>query len=451
MRGRHNDAGGKNLKRLAFAVLAVATFSASAFAAASAQTSATKRPDFGIPPSGEVPLIFNDQHVYAKPDKLTKGRVLAALVRGTTTLVPLRSMFEQMGATVTYTAATRTVDVSKPGVDVQVTVGKNEVTLNGETRPLDVPPEIYEGAVVVPARVISESLGAYVQWVPQKRLVAVRFLSARPAATPPPPPPSTPAPAAPPAPAPQPPTETLTPTPAERPAAELFIAGDALLDPKIYDEFIPGSKGNTSIAARAGATIPVSNLSFLAEAAFAEFSGPHGGAAGFDPSLPCGVEGQPPAANPSCVSVLGPAGGSAEVAPFRLHNEDVDGRLGINVANPKLFLVGSYERFSGNYGYPILEGPGAGLEKLPSFQQLLDLYGSFLYYPQLEGKYIDIFGNAQQLQYRFLKYQAGLVFSPASLPVFLDAGFLGNRANAKQNAPADTTESGFYAGLGLHF
>ena len=58
--------------------------------------------DFGAPPSGEVPILFNDRHVYSKPDTLKQNRVLAALVRGNTILIPLRSMFEQMGATVSY-------------------------------------------------------------------------------------------------------------------------------------------------------------------------------------------------------------------------------------------------------------------------------------------------------------------------------------------------------------
>ncbi|MBV8299256.1 MAG: hypothetical protein JO083_06920, partial [Candidatus Eremiobacteraeota bacterium] len=37
--------------------------------------------DFGTPPSGEVPILFNDRHVYTKPDRLKANRVLAALVR----------------------------------------------------------------------------------------------------------------------------------------------------------------------------------------------------------------------------------------------------------------------------------------------------------------------------------------------------------------------------------
>jgi len=138
---------------------------------AQADTSTTPAANFGSPPSGQIPILYNDHHVYSKPDKLKAGRVLAALVRGGTILIPLRSMFEQMGATVAYDASSKTVDVSKPGADVKVTVGKSEVVINGESRPLDVPPEIYQGTVVVPVRVISEGMGAYVLWVPEKRLV----------------------------------------------------------------------------------------------------------------------------------------------------------------------------------------------------------------------------------------------------------------------------------------
>ncbi len=77
-------------------------------------------------------------------------------------------MFEQMGASVSYDAASKTVTVSKPGSEVKVTVGQPEVVINGESRPLDVPPILYQGTVLVPVRVISEGMGAYVQWVPDK-------------------------------------------------------------------------------------------------------------------------------------------------------------------------------------------------------------------------------------------------------------------------------------------
>src|SRR5665213_317827 len=140
----------------------------------------TPAPAFGSPPSGEIPIIFDDTHVYAKPDMLKAGRVLAGLVRNGVLMVPLRSMFEQMGATVTWDEATKTADVAKPGSDVKVTLDKPVVVVNGEDRPLDVPPMIYRGVVVVPVRGISEAMGAYVQWIPDRRVVVVRYLSAPP-------------------------------------------------------------------------------------------------------------------------------------------------------------------------------------------------------------------------------------------------------------------------------
>ncbi len=39
-------------------------------------------PDFGSPPTGQIPILYNDRHVYSKPDVLKQGRVLAAYAKG---------------------------------------------------------------------------------------------------------------------------------------------------------------------------------------------------------------------------------------------------------------------------------------------------------------------------------------------------------------------------------
>ncbi len=450
------------LVALATIAFGLVSFAVTAFAPASAQAPA---PNFGTPPSGEVPILYNDQHVYSKPDRLKKGRVLAALVRGKTILVPLRSMFEQMGGTVSYNASTKTVDVSKPGADVQVTVGKPEVVINGESRPLDVPPEIYKGSLVVPLRVISEGMGAYVQWVADKRLVVVRYLNAAIST----PPPTTPTPATP---VPVPvatatPTQAPTPTPTK--AFDAFVAADVLFDPKVYNEFSPGNRGGASGAGRAGLTFSLNNLAFLAEADFRQFRYPHRSATGsntggpfYSPNVPCGIPGgvttgpdglpalSAPVGDSGCVTPLGGAG-SAYVPSFDARDTEIDGRFGVGIANPKIFLVGSYEQRYGNYGYPRLNGFGGGIEKLPDFSQPISIYGSALYYPQLSGDYVDQNGLGQKLQYREFKYAAGLTINVPKTPLFLDFGFLGNRTTNKQNAPGNGSANSLYGGLGLHF
>jgi hypothetical protein len=436
---------------LAMFAFGIVTFALSALAPSIAQAQGAPAPQFGNPPSGEVPILFNDQHVYSKPDRLKKGRVLAALVRGKTILVPLRSLFEQMGGTVSYNASTKTVDVSKPGADVQVTVGKPEVVINGESRPLDVPPEIYKGSLVVPLRVISEGLGGYVQWVADKRLVVVRYIASIPSTPPPPPPapPATPVPTAV-------PTMAPTPTPKHAAKAEFFVAGDALFNPTVYNEFDPGNKGGTSTAGRAGLTFSFDNLAFLLEGDYSQFRYAHLGSTAFDgnPNSPnfsgSNVCSGAAAGDEGCVTTLGPITSQSFVNSFVARDTDLDGRFGVGVAHPKIYLIGSYLERYGNYGYPKLKGIGGGLEKASSFDQPVDIYGSVLYYPQISGNYTDVFGNGQQLQYRLLKYQVGLTISVPRTPLFLDFGYLGDHGIVKQNAPVNFSENSLYGGLGLH-
>ena len=80
------------MKRLSVSILALvfaAAFSQVAVALAQGQGATMPPPaSFGSPPSGQIPILFNDHHVYAKPDTLKQGRVLAALVRGGTVLDP---------------------------------------------------------------------------------------------------------------------------------------------------------------------------------------------------------------------------------------------------------------------------------------------------------------------------------------------------------------------------
>jgi len=443
----------KRLVTRVIATTASVAFGLVAFAAAGSTPVLAQAAGFGSPPSGEVPILFNDQHVYTKPDKLKQGRVLAALVRGSTILVPLRSMFEQMGATVSYDPQTQSVTVTKPGATIQVTVGQATVTINGESRPLDVPPEIYNGSVVVPVRVISEGMGAYVQWVSDKRLVVVRYIAA-PIPTPPPtmapPPPPTMAPR--PLPPPPTPTPTLapTPTPVKTMAGEVFVVGDYVFSPKVYNEFSPGNTGTGSWAGRAAIEFPLSGLAVMAEGDYRTFQYPHNVGSGFN-STNCGIA-KPAGAfgDPGCVTVIG-GNGATFVPAFNMQDTSVDGRFGIGIASPRIFIVGSYLNQWGNYGYPKLAGFGGGLEKLPDLDQTFSVFGSALYYPSVSGTFIDPKGTSFNLAYRILRYQAGISLAIPSTPIFLEGGLLGDNGSNASNAPGNYSHNGYFAGLGIHF
>jgi hypothetical protein len=412
--------------------------------------------DFGTPPSGEVPILFNDRHVYSKPDRLKANRVLAALVRGNTILIPLRSMFEQMGATVSYDPASKTVDVSKPGSDVKVTVGRPEVVINGESRPLDVPPEIYKGSVVVPVRVISEGMGAYVQWVPDRRIVVVRYIPATPPPTPPPTPVPTLAPTPPP---PPPPTPKPTAAPTKNPY-EHFVVGDYIFSPKVYNEFDPGQTGKGgSYTARAAVEFPAFGLPWMLEGDYRSWAYPHNN--NFTPTQLASVPG-PCMPNSGitgvgCVEVIG-GYGQTNVPSFTARDTDFDGRFALKIADPRIYIGVGYLEREENYGYPKQGGVGFGAEKLPDLDQPISVYGSVWYYPSISGNYTypdsapaDVAGTTSKFQQRFLKYQIGGTFALGGTGLFLDAGFLGDTIRGKNLSPSDASHSGGYVGLGLKF
>jgi hypothetical protein len=420
--------------------------------------------DFGTPPSGEVPILFNDRHVYSKPDRLKANRVLAALVRGNTILIPLRSMFEQMGATVSYDPASKTVDVSKPGSDVKVTVGRPEVVINGESRPLDVPPEIYKGSVVVPVRVISEGMGAYVQWVPDRRIVVVRYVAAPP--PPPPPPPPTPSPAPVVTPPPPPPTPSPSPTPVAKNPYEHFIVGDYLFSPKVYNEFSPGNNGRGgSYSVRGAVEFPLFGLPWMLEGDYRSWSYPHNSdispaqfAASVDGN-PCPHAGvfAPAAGNQGCVTVIG-AYGQTAVPSFTARDTDFDGRFALKIADPRIYIGVGYLHREEDYGYPKQNGFGFGAEKLPDLDQPFSVYGSVWYYPSISGNFTypagappALIGTTADFQQRFMKYQIGGTFSLGNSGLFLDAGFLGDTIRGKNLSPSDATHAGGYVGLGIKF
>ncbi|MBC5806831.1 MAG: copper amine oxidase N-terminal domain-containing protein [Candidatus Eremiobacteraeota bacterium] len=384
--------------------------------------------DFGSPPSGEVPILFNDHHVYAKPDTLRQGRVLAALVRGGTLLVPLRSMFEQMGATVTFDAGSKSVTASKPGSQVRVTLGKNQVIINGESRPLDVPPMMYKGVLLVPIRVISEALGAYVQWVPEQHVAVVRYQPPTPVPAPSPTEAATPV-----------PTPSATPTPAPAAPHYLGFIQGGFTRGRIYNEFAAGVNSRNASYVAAGAYL-FDPLAVKVDFRQDEYN--------------TTVNAADTLGNP--FTVFNTIDGGVAAAPqFKARQSTIDGRLELKIADPHIYIGAAYLQASTNYGYPQLRGVGGGLEKLPDFTGGLSWFGSAFYYPNLRGDYTVPTGPAAGVsfrqEYRVVKYDIGLAYDFGSSPLYIYGGYSGDRFTTKQNAPVNQTHSGPYLGLGIKF
>lgn len=80
------------------------------------------------------------------------------------TVVPVRFVTENLGATVQWIGETRTVVIQLNDKEIRLTVGEDKATVNGETLQLDTVILEKGGRVFVPLRFVSEALQAKVTW-----------------------------------------------------------------------------------------------------------------------------------------------------------------------------------------------------------------------------------------------------------------------------------------------
>jgi len=80
------------------------------------------------------------------------------------TLVPMRGVFEALGADVTWNQKTATATAVKNGYVMVVKEGSESLVINGNTFKLDVPAKAVQGRMLIPLRAISEGFGYKVEW-----------------------------------------------------------------------------------------------------------------------------------------------------------------------------------------------------------------------------------------------------------------------------------------------
>lgn len=104
------------------------------------------------------------QEVSVKIDNnLMKFEQPALLVNGNT-LVPIRGVFEQLGAVVEWNQKTYEIIARKGTTLVELKVGSKSIKVNGKSKTLDIAPQIINNHTLIPLRAVSEALGAEVGW-----------------------------------------------------------------------------------------------------------------------------------------------------------------------------------------------------------------------------------------------------------------------------------------------
>ncbi|MGM9992176.1 MAG: copper amine oxidase N-terminal domain-containing protein [Candidatus Bruticola sp.] len=136
---------------------------------------------FACPVSASVPDDFISVSVNGQILYLDQAPVL----KDGTTLVPMRAIFEALGATIKWNAETKTVlantasdaelmaNPQAPNTSISLTINAPEATVNGQAVKLLAPAQIIAGNTMVPLRFVGEALGANVKWDGHSRLIRV--------------------------------------------------------------------------------------------------------------------------------------------------------------------------------------------------------------------------------------------------------------------------------------
>jgi len=127
--------------------------------------------DFVIDPTDETPVDPNQIRVtidgkvqtFEQPPVLLNGR----------TMLPLRAIFESLGAEVAWDGRTQTITAFKDDHVIVLKIGQSLATVDGEPATMDQPAQIVNDRTMVPVRFVSEALGAAVGWDANSRTVII--------------------------------------------------------------------------------------------------------------------------------------------------------------------------------------------------------------------------------------------------------------------------------------
>jgi hypothetical protein len=79
--------------------------------------------------------------------------------------VPIRFVAEATGAKVDWAQDTRTVTITRDGLEIKLVIDQTTASVNGRVIEIDAPARLVENRTMVPLRFISEAFGAKVDWV----------------------------------------------------------------------------------------------------------------------------------------------------------------------------------------------------------------------------------------------------------------------------------------------
>lgn len=119
-----------------------------------------------------APAQAQDQLKLMVEGKIVDPDVPPVIEKGRT-LVPVRVVAEQLGATVTWDEDARSATIERGQTKLELALDRTTARKNGKDVKLDTPPKVHNGRMLLPLRFVSESLGLTIGWEEGTRTVIV--------------------------------------------------------------------------------------------------------------------------------------------------------------------------------------------------------------------------------------------------------------------------------------
>ncbi len=123
--------------------------------------------------SSFVDLLFHIGSKQYTSQSENKTVDLAPFIQRNTTLIPFRTILEELGYSVQWDKKAKTITASNESTTIILKINSIYAEVNGDTRILTVAPKIVSGRTVVPLRFVSECSGALVSWDEEKKTIHI--------------------------------------------------------------------------------------------------------------------------------------------------------------------------------------------------------------------------------------------------------------------------------------
>jgi len=89
------------------------------------------------------------------------------------TIVPLRFVSEELGCKAEWHPSTSTVTIDRGRINVELVIGKKEITVLGVIKTMDTAAQILDGRTLVPVRFVAEAFGCELGWDSSTRTATI--------------------------------------------------------------------------------------------------------------------------------------------------------------------------------------------------------------------------------------------------------------------------------------